>query len=121
MFPHLNQPYPGKGWRSKTGKESNVEEPVRAEEGQRRKARVRPESVVWAKGGTQPALPLSGMWLSIFHTPSQSIFTSPAIPMLISLVPLGLVRFSKEDLSISCMDGKGLCARTLQAEYGKVF
>lgn len=38
--------------------------------------------------------------------------------MLISLVPLGLVRFSK-DFSVSCMDGKGLCARTLQAEYEK--
>ena len=39
--------------------------------------------------------------------------------MLISLVPLGLVRFSKEDFSVSCMDGKGLCARTLRAEYEK--
>ena len=27
-------------------------------------------------------LPLSGMWLSIFHTPSQSIFTSPAPPQV---------------------------------------
>lgn len=40
-------------------------------------------------------------------------------PMLISLVPLGLVKFSKEDFSVFCMDGKGLCARTLRAEYEK--
>ena len=38
------------------------------------------------------------------------------VPMLIFLVPLGLVRFSREDVSISLMDGKGLCASTLQAK-----
>lgn len=41
--------------------------------------------------------------------------------MLIFLVPLGLVRFSREDFSISLMDGKGLCASTLQAKKGKGF